>query len=169
MFELSYQFTEILVDIVSRFRTPHPGPGPMAAIPPLEQSSQPLVLSSYLCLVESYKVSQHIKAWIEVQSKMGMFTSDEHFPIQLPSLMVGFFKLPTCSSMKGAGRSWWGYRCHHCCLTLMSTACMSQQRKTWWQGGSLWCWMHWGPSCHGPLDFGLGLDLKFRLNSFVTH
>lgn len=108
----------------------------MAAIPPLDQSSQLLVLSSYLCLVESYnKVSQHIKAWIEVQSKMGMFTSDEHFPIQLPSLMVGFFKLPSCSSMEGGWEVMVGVQV---------------------------------PSCHGPLDFGLGLDLKFGLDLNLT-
>ncbi|KAA8647923.1 uncharacterized protein ATNIH1004_006625 [Aspergillus tanneri] len=95
-FNLSYQFTEILIDILSR-----PDTGVMTAPLELDQSSQLLVLSGYLCLVESYdQILQHIKTWTDIRLKMGVSISDEHFPIQLPSLAIGSFQLPTSSSTR---------------------------------------------------------------------
>ncbi|KND88287.1 hypothetical protein TOPH_07099 [Tolypocladium ophioglossoides CBS 100239] len=98
-FKLSHQFMEILNDIFSRFKTRQAYTGPTTDTLALDQPSQLLVLSSYLCLVESYdKILRHIKTWTEVRFKMGVSTSDEHFPIQLPGLAIGSFKLPTSSS-----------------------------------------------------------------------
>ncbi|KAL8721661.1 MAG: hypothetical protein Q9225_001710 [Loekoesia sp. 1 TL-2023] len=97
-FQLSHRYTEILNDILSRFKTHQAYTGQTTAALALDQPSQLLVLSSYLCLVESYeKILQHIKVWTEVRLKMGVSTSDGHFPIQLPSLAIGSFKLPTSS------------------------------------------------------------------------
>ncbi|KAL3429105.1 hypothetical protein BDV09DRAFT_190409 [Aspergillus tetrazonus] len=74
----------------------------------LDQPSQLLVLSSYMCLLASYdKILQHIKAWLEVRLKMGVrgsttaLAGDEDsmcFPIQLPRLAGGSFELPQTSS-----------------------------------------------------------------------
>ncbi|KAA8651167.1 hypothetical protein EYZ11_007036 [Aspergillus tanneri] len=100
-FKLSYQFTEILTDIFSRFKTHQGSTRPITAALALDQPSQLLVLSSYLCLVESYdKILQHIKIWTEIQFMMGVSSADGHFPIQLPSLAIGSFKLPTSSSTR---------------------------------------------------------------------
>lgn len=100
-FKLSHQYTEILNDIFSKFKTRHAQTESTTAALALDQPSQLLVLSSYLCLVESYDKSlQHIKTWTEGRLKMGTSTSDETFPIQLPSLAIGSFKIPTASSTR---------------------------------------------------------------------
>jgi len=92
-FQLSHQYAETLNDLLYA--------GSTAAAIASDQPSQLLVLSSHLCLVELYdKILQHIKACTEVQLKMGVFTSDEHFSIQLPTLTIGCFELPTSSSTR---------------------------------------------------------------------
>ncbi|KAL8891709.1 MAG: hypothetical protein Q9192_005708 [Flavoplaca navasiana] len=97
--QLSNQYMDILHDILSQFKTRQAHPGSTTAVGALDQSSQLLILSGYLCLAEAYdKVVQHIKTWTEVRSKMGGSTSIEHhFPIQLPTLAIGSFKLSTSS------------------------------------------------------------------------
>lgn len=105
-FQLSHQYTDLLNDIFSQFKTRrmYTEQTATAALPAtisLDQPSQLLILSSYLCLVESYdKIVQHIKSWTEIRLKMGTSSSDEHFPIQLPSLAIGSFKTPTTSSTR---------------------------------------------------------------------
>jgi hypothetical protein len=90
-FQLSHHYTETLNDLLYA--------GSTTAAIASDQPSQLLVLSSYLCLVELYdKILQHIKAFTEVQLKMGVFTSDERFSIQMPNLTIGCFELPTSSS-----------------------------------------------------------------------
>ncbi|KAI4270952.1 MAG: hypothetical protein L6R38_006974 [Xanthoria sp. 2 TBL-2021] len=98
-FQLSNQYTEILHDIISRFKSRQAHTRSTTAIGALDQPSQLLLLSSYLCLAESYdKIVQHIKTWTEVRSKMGGPTPVEHLPVKLPSLAVGSFKLSAYSS-----------------------------------------------------------------------
>ena len=98
-FNLSLQYTEILNNILSRLKARQAYSGPTtAALASDQQPPQLLVLSGYLYLVESYgKILQHIKSWTEVRLKMGLSTSDEYFPIQLPGLAIGSFKMPTPS------------------------------------------------------------------------
>ncbi|KAL8780318.1 MAG: hypothetical protein Q9213_006516 [Squamulea squamosa] len=99
--QFSDQYTDILQDILSRFKTRQADTGPTTAVGALDQPSQLLILSSYLCLAESYdKILQHINTWTEIRSKMGGSTSTEHFPFQLPSLAIGSFKLSTSSSSR---------------------------------------------------------------------
>ena len=97
--QLSNQYMDILQDILSQFKTRQAHTGSTTAVGALDQPSQLLILSGYLCLAESYdKIVQHIKTWTEVRSKMGGSTSIEHhFPIQLPTLAIGSFKLSTSS------------------------------------------------------------------------
>ncbi|WEW55372.1 hypothetical protein PRK78_000802 [Emydomyces testavorans] len=108
-FRLSSQYTGLLTSICARL-----GPNRSSndtqtqAQLSLDQPSQLLVLSSYMCLLASYdKILQHIKAWLEVRLKMGVrvtaATLDDDasafcFPTQLPSLAVGSFELPKTSS-----------------------------------------------------------------------
>lgn len=98
-FHLSNQYTEILHDIISRFNSRQAHTRSATAFGALDQTSQLLLLSSYLCLAESYdKIVQHIKIWTEVRSKIGGSTPVEHLPVKLPSLAIGSFKLPASSS-----------------------------------------------------------------------
>ncbi|KAL8754503.1 MAG: hypothetical protein Q9199_004297 [Rusavskia elegans] len=98
-FQLSNQSTEILHDMSSRFKSRQAHTRSTTAIGALDQPSPLLLLSSYLCLAESYdKNVQHIKTWTEVRSKMGGPTPVEHMPVKLPSLAVGSFKLSAFSS-----------------------------------------------------------------------
>ncbi|KAE8149045.1 hypothetical protein BDV25DRAFT_168087 [Aspergillus avenaceus] len=100
-FKLSHQYTEILSDIFSQYKTRQTYTGSPPAALALDQPSQLLVLSSYLCLVESYdKILQHIKAWTEVRLDMEGSTAEEHFPVQLPSVAIGCFQLPASSSTR---------------------------------------------------------------------
>ncbi|PLB52461.1 hypothetical protein P170DRAFT_434230 [Aspergillus steynii IBT 23096] len=104
-FKLSHQYTETLNDIFSQCKTRQTQTGsPPAArgALALDQPSQLLVLSSYLCLVEAYdKILQHIKAWTEVRLTLGGATAGEHFfPVQLPRLAIGCFQLPASSSTR---------------------------------------------------------------------
>lgn len=99
--QLSNQYTEILHDVLSQSKTRQAHTGSTTAVGALDQSSQLLILSSYLCLAESYhKIVQHIKTWTEVRLEMGGSTSVEQFPVQLPSLAIGSFKLSTSSSSR---------------------------------------------------------------------
>ncbi|KAL8928311.1 MAG: hypothetical protein Q9172_000995 [Xanthocarpia lactea] len=97
--QLSNQYMDILHDILSQFKTSRAHSGSTTVVGVLDQPSQLLILTGYLCLAESYdKIVQHIKRWTEVRSKLGDSTSIEHhFPIQLPSLAIGAFKLSTSS------------------------------------------------------------------------
>lgn len=98
-FSLSQQYTDILKDLFSRHKTRQAYHERTAAALVLDEPSQLLILSSYFCLVESYdKIIQHIGIWTEVRSKPNTSTSDEHFPIRLPSLAIGSFKLHSYSS-----------------------------------------------------------------------
>ncbi|RDL31034.1 uncharacterized protein BP5553_09823 [Venustampulla echinocandica] len=110
-FKLSYQYMELLNSIFSQLKSRRCGNASQkAADLTLDQPSQLLVLSSYLCLVESYGVIlQHIKAWTEVPLKMGTGSGASalddkgnglDFPIKLPSLVVGSFELPDFSSTR---------------------------------------------------------------------
>lgn len=99
-FKLANKYTEILNEIVSRFKSCQAYTRPTTDSLALDQPSQLLVLCSYLCLVELFdKALQHIKTWTEVRLKMGLSASD-HFPIHLPGLAIGSFKLPTSSSIQ---------------------------------------------------------------------
>ena len=98
-FKLSQQYTEMLNHIVSRCKSQQGGTEPMMAALTIDQPTQLLVLSSYLCLVESYdKILQHIKGWTEARLNLGVSTSDNQFPIRLPRLAIGSFQLPSSSS-----------------------------------------------------------------------
>jgi hypothetical protein len=110
-FKLSGQYTALLTSICAGFESCRSNNDTQTlAQLALDQPSQLLVLSSYLCLLESYdKILQHIKAWLEVRLKMGVRGSattlddDEGsfcFPTQLPSLAVGSFELPKTSSIQ---------------------------------------------------------------------
>ncbi|KAL4740406.1 putative C6 finger transcription factor [Aspergillus similis] len=108
-FQLSSQYTGLLTTICAQFESLRACNGTQTfAHLTLDQPSQLLVLSSYMCLLASYdKILQHIKAWLEVRLKMGVrgsataLAGDEGsicFPIQLPRLAVGSFELPQTSS-----------------------------------------------------------------------
>jgi hypothetical protein len=98
-FKLSHEYTATLNDIFSRFKIRQADNPPTTAVLPLDQPSQLLVLSSYLCLVESYdKILQHIKSWTDVRLKVGIATPQEGFPVILPSVSIGTLKLPTSSA-----------------------------------------------------------------------
>ncbi|KAI9040678.1 Zn(II)2Cys6 domain-containing transcription factor fumR [Aspergillus affinis] len=100
-FKLSHQYTETLNDIFSQYKTRQTHTGSPPAALTLDQPSQLLVLSSYLCLIEAYDmILQHIKAWTEVRLTMGGSTAGEHFPVQLPRLAIGCFQLPASSSTR---------------------------------------------------------------------
>ncbi|KAI4252052.1 MAG: hypothetical protein L6R42_008131, partial [Xanthoria sp. 1 TBL-2021] len=97
-FQLSNQSTEILHDMSSRFKSRQAHTRSTTAIGALDQPSQLLLLSSHLCLAESYdKIVQRIKTWTEVRSKIGGPTPVD-MPVKLPSLAVGSFKLCAFSS-----------------------------------------------------------------------
>ncbi|KAL4812557.1 hypothetical protein BDW67DRAFT_188533 [Aspergillus spinulosporus] len=108
-FQLSSQYTGLLTTICAQLESRRAcnNTQPLAQMA-LDQPSQLLVLSSYMCLLASYdKVLQHIKAWLEVRLKMGVSGSATAlagedgsmcFPIQLPRLAVGSFELPQTSS-----------------------------------------------------------------------
>ncbi|KAI4230033.1 MAG: hypothetical protein L6R36_000412 [Xanthoria steineri] len=98
-FHFSNQYTEILHEINSRFSSRQGHTRSATAFGALDQTSQLLLLSSYLCLAESYdKIVQHIKTWTEVRAKIGGSTPVEHLPVKFPSLAIGSFKLPASSS-----------------------------------------------------------------------
>ncbi|RYP14462.1 hypothetical protein DL765_006352 [Monosporascus sp. GIB2] len=110
-FKLSAQYTELLTSICARLRSRRScNDAQTLANLTLDQPSQLLVLSCYMCLLESYdKILQHIKAWIEVRLKMGVAGSattlvdDESslcFKIKLPSLAIGSFELPKTSPIR---------------------------------------------------------------------
>lgn len=109
-FKLSSQYTELLTSICSRLescRSRNDTRGLARLV--LDQSSQLLVLSSYMCLLQSYdKILQHIKAWLEVRLKMGVRGSalnlkegegSSYLPTQLPGLAVGTFEFSKTSSV----------------------------------------------------------------------
>ncbi|KAL4994085.1 putative C6 finger transcription factor [Aspergillus recurvatus] len=108
-FSLSSQYTDLLTTICAQLdsRRSSDDAQTLAQLA-LDQPSQLLVLSSYMCLLASYdKILQHIKAWLEVRLKMGVKGSATAldggeggfcFPIRLPSLAVGSFELPRTSS-----------------------------------------------------------------------
>jgi hypothetical protein len=109
--KLSGQYTALLTSICAGFESCRASNDAQTLAQfTLDQPSQLLILSSYLCLLESYdKILQHIKAWLEVRLKMGVRGSvttlnDEEssfcFPTQLPSLAVGSFELPKTSSIQ---------------------------------------------------------------------
>lgn len=100
-FKLSHRYTETLTDIFSQCKIRQTqNESPPAALA-LDQPSQLLVLSSYLCLVEAYdKILQHIKAWTEVRLTRGGSTANDQFPVQLPRLAIGCFQLPAASSTR---------------------------------------------------------------------
>ncbi|ORY71788.1 uncharacterized protein BCR38DRAFT_382710 [Pseudomassariella vexata] len=98
-FRLSHQYMETIRDMSSRIRTGQAHHVPVTAALTLDQPSRLLILSSYLCLIESYdRVMQHIKSWTEVRLNMGASSSAYHFPIQLPNIAIGTFEFFTCSS-----------------------------------------------------------------------
>jgi hypothetical protein len=111
-FKLSSQYTGLLTSICARLESCRLcNDTQTLAQLALDQPSQLLVLSSYMCLLASYdKILQHIKAWLVVRLKMGVRGSsittlddDESsfcFPTQLPSLAVGSFELPKTSSIQ---------------------------------------------------------------------
>ncbi|GIJ91112.1 hypothetical protein Asppvi_010077 [Aspergillus pseudoviridinutans] len=110
-FKLSTQYTGLLTSICARLESCRScNDSETLAQLALDQPSQLLVLSSYMCLLASYdKILQHIEAWLEVRLKMGVRGSaptlddDESsfcFPTQLPSLAVGSFELPKTSSVQ---------------------------------------------------------------------
>ncbi|GFF37972.1 hypothetical protein IFM51744_03643 [Aspergillus udagawae] len=110
-FKLSTQYTGLLTSICARLESCRScNDSETLAQLALDQPSQLLVLSSYMCLLASYdKILQHIAAWLEVRLKMGVRGSattlddDEGsccFPTQLPSLAVGSFELPKTSSVQ---------------------------------------------------------------------
>ncbi|CAG8889914.1 unnamed protein product [Penicillium egyptiacum] len=109
-FKLSSQYTELLTSICSRLescRSRNDTQGLARLV--LDQSSQLLVLSSYMCLLQSYdKILQHIKAWLEVRLKMGVRGSalnlkegegSSYLLTQLPGLAVGTFEFSKTSSV----------------------------------------------------------------------
>ena len=97
--QLSDQYTAVLQNILSNFKSHEADIASATAIGTLDQPSQLLLLSTYLCLAESYdKTVQHIKMWTEARFNMGGSSSVEQFPIQFPSLAIGSFKLSTFSS-----------------------------------------------------------------------
>ncbi|KAL4756942.1 Zn(II)2Cys6 domain-containing transcription factor fumR [Aspergillus foveolatus] len=108
-FQLSSQYTGLLTTICDQLESHRAcNDTRTRAQLALDQPSQLLVFSSYMCLLASYdKVLQHIKAWLEVRLKMGVrgiataLPGDEgsmRFPIQLRRLAVGSFELPQTSS-----------------------------------------------------------------------
>ena len=108
-FQLSSQYTGLLTTICAQLESRRAcNDTQTLAQLALDQPSQLLVLSSYMCLLASYdKILQHIKSWLEVRLKMGFrgsttaLAGDEDsmcFPVQLPRLAVGSFELPQTSS-----------------------------------------------------------------------
>ncbi|KAL4745671.1 hypothetical protein BDW72DRAFT_208019 [Aspergillus terricola var. indicus] len=108
-FHLSSQYTKLLTTICAQLESRRAcNDTQTLAQLALDQPSQLLVLSSYMCLLASYdKILHHMKAWLEVRLKMGVrgsgtvLAGDEGkicFPIQLPRLAVGSFELPQTSS-----------------------------------------------------------------------
>ncbi|KAH1290094.1 hypothetical protein KXX30_006310 [Aspergillus fumigatus] len=110
-FKLSSQYTGLLTSICARLQACRSCNDSQAlAQLALDQPSQLLVLSSYMCLLASYdRILQHIEAWLKVRLKMGVrgsaMTLDDDessscFPTQLPSLAVGSFEVPKTSSIQ---------------------------------------------------------------------
>lgn len=86
-------------DMISRFNSRQAHTRSMTAFGALDQTSQLFLLSSYLCIVESYdKFVQHIKTWTEVRSKIGASTPVEYLLLRLPTLAIGSFKRSASSS-----------------------------------------------------------------------
>lgn len=97
---LSQQYTKTLNDMLSqlRMRQTHRSVE-AAAAPVLDQPSQLLILSTYLCLIEAYdKILQHIRTWAEVRLKMGAAASARNHPIRLPNVAIGDFRFLEPSS-----------------------------------------------------------------------
>ncbi|KAL4864304.1 hypothetical protein BDV12DRAFT_15505 [Aspergillus spectabilis] len=110
-FKLSDQYTGLLTSICAQLELYRScNDTQTLAQLALDQPSQLLVLSSYMCLLASYdKLLQHIKAWLDVRLKMGVrgtaITLDDNensscFPTRLPSLVVGSFELSKTSSIQ---------------------------------------------------------------------
>ncbi|PKX89977.1 Zn(II)2Cys6 domain-containing transcription factor fumR [Aspergillus novofumigatus IBT 16806] len=110
-FKLSSQYTGLLTSICARLESCRScNDSETLAQLALDQPSQLLVLSSYMCLLASYdKILRHIEAWLEVRLKMGVrgnattLDDDESsfcFPTQLPNLAVGSFEVPKTSSIQ---------------------------------------------------------------------
>ncbi|KAJ5793504.1 hypothetical protein N7457_000103 [Penicillium paradoxum] len=109
-FKLSAQYTGLLTSICTRLEAARSCNDPQTVAQlTLDQSSQLLVLSGYMCLLETYdKILQHIKAWLDVRLKLGVKgtatvgddESNFSFPLQLPSLAVGSFKIPKTSAIQ---------------------------------------------------------------------
>ncbi|KAJ5861073.1 uncharacterized protein N7529_008383 [Penicillium soppii] len=107
---LSAQYTGLLTSICARLESSRSSNDtqPLAQLT-LDQPSQLLVLSSYMCLLEIYdRILQHMKAWLEARLKLGVkgtatLNEDEgdfSFPSQLPNLTVGSFKIPKTSAIQ---------------------------------------------------------------------
>ncbi|KAH8731283.1 hypothetical protein GQ44DRAFT_767831 [Phaeosphaeriaceae sp. PMI808] len=95
--QLSQTYAEILADALSMPKDLQAN-GVHSPILKLDQSSQLLVLSSCICLADSYnKILLHIKGWTTLQPKTGPSMSHEHYQLQLPPLAIGEFRLPVSS------------------------------------------------------------------------
>ncbi|KAL7907580.1 hypothetical protein GGI35DRAFT_470180 [Trichoderma velutinum] len=100
--ELSNQYIEILNHVFPYFRSAAKEDGnTLAALSPLSEPPQLLVLSCYSCLIESYdKILQHIKACANIRLEMDVKAAEALTPIALPGLCIGTFEIAPSSSMK---------------------------------------------------------------------
>jgi hypothetical protein len=94
-FHLSQQYAEMLLEVFPETRIRQED-GSQTPTHRLDLAAQLLVLSSSVCLVDSYdKILQHIKEWTQLRLKRGACLAD--FPYLLPDLAIGVHRLPDSS------------------------------------------------------------------------
>ncbi|XPS73967.1 hypothetical protein M3J09_006095 [Ascochyta lentis] len=96
--ELSQQYTKVLVEAIPSSKS-HQGRGVHAPALRLDLASQLLVLSGFMCLVDSYdRILRHIREWIQSRSKTGSCIPEGY--CLMPELAIGAHRLPESSSAR---------------------------------------------------------------------